>query len=290
LIPALESSDAALETIASELFHEWGGGSIEQRTARLRVDKCAFLMSHRRTVTDDIITIMGHIRLQRAMHSQHAASSSIATLSHSPNGKTESSSSISVNDGDAEFRANNNAILSVPDAVLTSVIICKKYRNKGYGKVLMNLIETYALSEGYGYLYLYTNNAHQFYRSIGYRECKSVTSEVDSLKHLDTAFIRNLENLFLKKHSEQVDKDSSMTIMQNVDIENFTFVDIDMTHTHTSASGAVYLKSGEGAKLSAIVTGGNNVNLVWYNITDYQSPEQDPEREIIRTVSLFPSS
>lgn len=70
--------------------------------------------------------------------------------------------------GCASFRHYKDKV-----AELKRVFIKKKYRGKGYSKILMNLIEKYAVDEGYEKLILETGapliEAMSLYAKIGYK-------------------------------------------------------------------------------------------------------------------------
>jgi hypothetical protein len=73
-------------------------------------------------------------------------------------------------------------------------------------------------------------------------------------------------------------------------IKNFLEVVVDGNHVYSTFETAIVLKAGEGNKINSLLTAGNNINLAWYNYTDYRTPQTDPNREIVRTVSVVGDS
>lgn len=71
--------------------------------------------------------------------------------------------------------------------------------------------------------------------------------------------------------------------MQYLDpVKNFCQVEIESGHDVADLS--VDLFPGQGAKLPDPVAEGN-FNLVWWNVTDYPSPADDPNVEIVRVTA-----
>lgn len=63
---------------------------------------------------------------------------------------------------------------------------------------------------------------------------------------------------------------------------NFGKVAVSTTYDDTATS--IELSSGDGAKLPAPATDGE-FNLVWWNVTDYFDPADDPNVEIVRVTA-----
>jgi hypothetical protein len=81
--------------------------------------------------------------------------------------------------------------------------------------MLMEKIEEQSFNLSYGYLYLWSSDeeiALPFYRKIRYLPCESISSDVDSLKHLTDENISKIENIFLKRLSINKVLDNSPNI------------------------------------------------------------------------------
>lgn len=55
-----------------------------------------------------------------------------------------------------------------PAGLLRSLVVAAEHRNSGYGRVLVNDVETWALQQGVKVLYLLTNTAAPFFARLGY--------------------------------------------------------------------------------------------------------------------------
>lgn len=92
--------------------------------------------------------------------------------------------------------------------IVTSVIVADVYRGKGYGASLMKLIEMEAIKLGYCFLYLWTSDAVDFYRKLGFSECPRLTESVSAFRSVGSSSISKLENLmalrFAKSNDETV--------------------------------------------------------------------------------------
>lgn len=62
-------------------------------------------------------------------------------------------------------------------------------------------------------------------------------------------------------------------------VKNFAKVTVSIPYDDTATS--ILLESGDGAKLPYPLTDGS-FNLVWWNVTDYSDPSDDPSKEIVR--------
>ncbi len=64
-------------------------------------------------------------------------------------------------------------------------------------------------------------------------------------------------------------------------VRNFALVTVSIGYDNTATS--IVLSAGQGAKLPT--TGDGNFYLVWWNVTDYASPDLDPNVEIIKVTA-----
>ena len=90
------------------------------------------------------------------------------------------------------------------DGVLTSVIIDKHLRSGGIGKIMMSFAEAAAKEIGYGYLYLWTSDAQEFYRKAGYAECARQELLHSVSKMVNPEFLRSLMSLSIQ-HRQRTD-------------------------------------------------------------------------------------
>jgi len=60
-------------------------------------------------------------------------------------------------------------------AALTSVVVSPTLRGKGIGRILMRCVEEHARGLGFGYMYLWTNEAIGFYEKLDYHKCDRVS-------------------------------------------------------------------------------------------------------------------
>eukprot|EP01095_Lingulamoeba_sp_RSL-Kostka_P010097 TRINITY_DN355_c0_g9_i1.p1 TRINITY_DN355_c0_g9~~TRINITY_DN355_c0_g9_i1.p1 ORF type:complete len:221 (+),score=69.10 TRINITY_DN355_c0_g9_i1:129-791(+) len=99
-----------------------------------------------------------------------------------------------VDDGQEE---NENSIL------IESVIVDETKRGFGYGKKIMQLSETLALTKGFNTVYLSTKDAENFYKHLGYEECENhVTCLGASSKFLNKQQLSGLQKIFGMKSQE----------------------------------------------------------------------------------------
>jgi N-acetylglutamate synthase-like GNAT family acetyltransferase len=85
--------------------------------------------------------------------------------------------------------------------VITSVIIHQKHRQSGsgYGKLLMELLEQYALKNEFHYLYLWTNDATPFYLKLGYQITERILEFTTVFRNLEVKAVSKLENMLTMK-------------------------------------------------------------------------------------------
>jgi GNAT superfamily N-acetyltransferase len=70
-------------------------------------------------------------------------------------------------------------------------------QNRGYGRVLMNLLEQIVLQTNkYHYIYVWTHTAFKFYRKCGYSVTTKVSLHRPCLKRLESKQVMNMESLF----------------------------------------------------------------------------------------------
>ena len=85
--------------------------------------------------------------------------------------------------------------------IVTSVVINKHYRGKGYGSTMMNLLEAEAVRMGCYFLYLWTSEAVDFYEKLGYRKCPRLADCVSAFRAVDPTAVSMLENMVSSKLS-----------------------------------------------------------------------------------------
>lgn len=108
---------------------------------------------------------------------------------------------------------------SAPCGILTSVVVDVSMRGKGIGQLMMQEIEKTALKKGYCQLYLWTYDAVDFYRKLGYcisEERRAFSTMASALDCVDRAALNSLERLLTRK----------LEVVQNaVTVEEFTAPD-----------------------------------------------------------------
>lgn len=82
-------------------------------------------------------------------------------------------------------------------------------RGKGYGSLLMKLLEDKAVALGYHYMYLWTAAAVPFYKQIGYSPTERVSLFSACLKTLQCDHVMNLEAMLLVKRKTFTSSKSS---------------------------------------------------------------------------------
>ncbi|CAK9300911.1 unnamed protein product [Gordionus sp. m RMFG-2023] len=102
------------------------------------------------------------------------------------------------------------SVVGISDSCLIeSLVIHLSYRNKGFGKLLMQKAEDYAKYLCYKSIYLTTIDKNEFYTKLGYSFCQPIASfgiHSNILKdlnflHLNHDFTTKLDNNFLNKNS-----------------------------------------------------------------------------------------
>ena len=84
-------------------------------------------------------------------------------------------------------------------AAVTSVVVDPARRGTGLGRTLLGHAEAATAKFGYGYLYLWTEDAQKFYEACGYDRCEKVSLHRPALATLGSAAIGKLEALFAQK-------------------------------------------------------------------------------------------
>lgn len=124
-------------------------------------------------------------------------------------------------------RGLNNLFGISKCGIITSVIIDPIYHKKGYGSILMKKLEEIALKQGYSYLYLWTNDAKDFYLKIGYQLTERVNEFISALNKLDTSSISKLENMltkrFLHQNSTNNEDNNNNDDNLNKDVDGVTY-------------------------------------------------------------------
>lgn len=81
----------------------------------------------------------------------------------------------------------------------TFIIVDAQERGKGYGRLLMGMLEKESMRLGYHYVYLWTKTAIPFYKALGYQKCQRLSLKRDCLKSLNVVQIENLEGLLRRR-------------------------------------------------------------------------------------------
>ena len=84
-------------------------------------------------------------------------------------------------------------------AVIYSVVVKKQCRGQGFGRILMEKCEDYAMSCGMSYMYLSTKDRLGFYEHLGYQRCEPISSLGSNSKLLNSEQVEALEGLFAKR-------------------------------------------------------------------------------------------
>ena len=85
-------------------------------------------------------------------------------------------------------------------AAVTFVLIHAAHRRRGWGRILMTVLQDEAQRLGYQYLYLWTTTAVDFYRRhLGYQPSHRVSLKRTCLKSLHTHQVQSLEDMIRQK-------------------------------------------------------------------------------------------
>ena len=93
----------------------------------------------------------------------------------------------------------------------TYIIIDPSSRRKGYGRILMSLLEDVTLHvlHEYHYIYLWTQTAIQFYQQhCGYHLCQRTSMKRTCLKSLHAIQVSSLESLLVQRRQQQQQQQS----------------------------------------------------------------------------------
>ncbi|WAR19810.1 NAA80-like protein [Mya arenaria] len=97
-----------------------------------------------------------------------------------------------------------------PSCLVESVIIRKKLRGTGLGRILMEKTEEFAKRSGLEMMYLTTHDKEKFYSHLGYEVCSPIVFLGSDIipEHLAAKLMKNLiiydnENTVVKQQSEQ---------------------------------------------------------------------------------------
>jgi len=86
--------------------------------------------------------------------------------------------------------------------IVTSVVIAPKYRGKGHGLRLMLQVEKVAAEQfNYSYLYLWTSDAVDFYKKLGYRSSDTASIDSPALRSLSESSRQGLQEVLLRRLS-----------------------------------------------------------------------------------------
>lgn len=91
---------------------------------------------------------------------------------------------------------------SAPCGVLTSVVVDPNLRGRGIGMLMMRAIETEAIKQGYYQLHLWTYDAVEFYRKLGYsvsEERRALNTMAFAFESVNRSTLNSLENLLARK-------------------------------------------------------------------------------------------
>jgi N-acetylglutamate synthase-like GNAT family acetyltransferase len=91
-------------------------------------------------------------------------------------------------------------------------------RRKGYGRILMKLLEQEAVKLGYHYMYLWTATAIPFYHKLNYSRTERISLNSACLKTLETQQVGVLEAM-LAKRSQETSKET-VTLPPDAVIQN----------------------------------------------------------------------
>lgn len=81
-----------------------------------------------------------------------------------------------------------------PSCLVESVVVRKSLRGKGYGRIIMEKTEEFAVSKGYRVMYLTTHDKQKFYEHLGYKYCSPIVCFVSDIvpESLANKFLGNL--------------------------------------------------------------------------------------------------
>lgn len=86
--------------------------------------------------------------------------------------------------------------------IVTSVVIHPSHRGKGYGTLLMKLLEDVAISKyNYCYLYLWTSDAADFYKKIGYSPSDTASIESPALNLITEEGKKDINDILMRRLS-----------------------------------------------------------------------------------------
>eukprot|EP00980_Cylindrotheca_fusiformis_P019253 scaffold6572_cov106-Cylindrotheca_fusiformis.AAC.5 len=83
-------------------------------------------------------------------------------------------------------------------AAATFIVVSHNVRGRGFGSLLMSLLELEAERLGFHYIYLWTRTAIGFYEKIGYTKCERVSLKRACLKKLASNEVESLEAVLIK--------------------------------------------------------------------------------------------
>ena len=99
----------------------------------------------------------------------------------------------------ASISSNDELGNGIQNVIALSVYINPIYRGQGHGKILMNKVEDLALSLGFSYLYLWTDDAVMFYKKCGYHNCESLSIDAPVFNRKQELNISKFELLLQKR-------------------------------------------------------------------------------------------
>ena len=167
LILAANAPDHLVLQAAEIVSNQWGG-SISARRAHILQKNYSwiYVQFHTETADKSDHQTIGHVRL-------------------SPGVST-----------------TNDKIGSAPTGVVTSVVVNPSVRKAGHGLKMMQLMEAEAIKLGYYQLFLWTDDAMEFYGKLGYSKCeqrRAVSSMVSAFEQLNQSSLSKIERLLSQK-------------------------------------------------------------------------------------------